>query len=164
MRKLIAVGVACAGLMGAAVAQPPANPTPPPGPMGGNAGKEFTGVWAPVSSVYAGEEMMPTAEAREKIRMTVANGLYSMFAVVDPKEGTGQRLATASFDVDARAKTFVLTFQGGVKHGEKVHGVFELAGDELKLCYTPEKNPRPTKFESPKESAVFCETWKRIKK
>ena len=84
--------------------------------------------------------------------------------VVDAKEGTGQRLATAKFDVDAKANTFTLTFQGGAKNGQKVHGILALKGDELKLCYTPDSNSRPAKFESVKWADTFCETWKRLKK
>lgn len=136
----------------------------PPAPAGGNAGSEYNGLWAPASIQYDGQEMMPTAESREKVRLTVANGVYSMFFVVDAKEGTGQRLATAKFDVDPKANTFTLTFQGGAKNGQKVHGILELKGDELKLCYTPDSNPRPAKFESAKGTDTFCETWKRLKK
>lgn len=136
-------------------------PTPP---TAGTAGKEFNGVWAPVSVLHGGQEMMPTAEARESIRLTVANGTYNLFFVLDAKEGKGQRLATATFDADPKTASFVLTFQGGVKNGQKVHGIFELKGDDLKVCYTADTNPKPDKFESAKGADVFCETWKRVKK
>lgn len=155
MRKLVLVAL----LAGCPVfAQ---QPTPP---AGGTAGAEYNGLWAPASIRYDGQEMMPTAESREKIRLSVSNGVYSLFFVVDPKEGTGQRLATAKFDVDAKAGTFALTFQGGPKNGQKVHGVLELKGDELRLCYTPDSNPRPTAFDAAKGTDTFCETWKRLKK
>lgn len=158
MRKVLLLGVL---LTGGAFAQPP-SPTPPP--KGGTAGKEFNGVWSPVSVWHGGMDAMPSPEDRAVIRLSVANGLYSLFYVVDPKEGTGRRLATATFDTDPKANTFVLTFQGGVKNGQKVHGIYELKGDELKVCYTPDTNPKPTKFESAKGSDVFCETWKRVQK
>lgn len=158
MRMIMLLGMLTASV---ALAQEPAKPTPP---VAGNAGKEFNGVWAPLTVMHGGEEMMPTAESREQIRLAVANGSYNMFFVVDPKEGTGRRLATASFDVDAKTNTFVLTFQGGVKNGQKVHGIYELKGDELKVCYTEELNPKPTKFESMKGTPVFLESWKRVKK
>lgn len=158
MRKLsfLVVLVACVQ----AFAQEP-KPTPP---AAGNAGKEFNGVWAPVSIQYDGQEMMPTAESREAIRLSVTNGVYVVFHVVDAKEGTGQRLATAKFDADPKTGTFVLTFQGGVKNGQKVHGLFESTGDDLRLCYTPDSNPKPAKFASVKGTDTFCETWKRVKK
>ena len=161
MRKLLLLGVVSACVLGLASGQEPAKPTPP---AAGNAGKDFNGVWAPVSVMHGGAEMMPTAESRESIRLSVANGVYSLFHVVDPKEGTGRRLATAAFDADAKAGTFTLTFQGGVKNGQKVHGLFELKGDDLKLCYTGDANPKPAKFESAKGADVFNETWKRGKK
>ena len=161
MRKRLLLGAVSACVLGTVFAQEPAKPTPP---AAGTAGKEFNGVWAPASVMYGGEEMMPTAESRESIRLSVANGVYSLFHVVDPKEGTGRRLATAAFDADAKAGTFVLTFQGGVKDGQKVHGIFELKGDDLKVCYTPSANPMPAKFESAKGTGVFFETWKRGKK
>jgi uncharacterized protein (TIGR03067 family) len=158
MRKLLLLTLLTAAPL---FAQEPAKPTPP---AAGNAGKEFNGVWAPVSVLHGGQEMMPTAEAREAIRLTVANGMYSLFYVLDAREGKGQRLATAAFDADANTASFVLTFQGGVKNGQKVHGVFALKGDDLTVCYTADTNPKPAKFESAKWSDVFLETWKRVKK
>jgi len=160
MRKVLLLGVLFTGV---AFAQTP-TPTPPPTPKVGTAGKEFNGVWSPTSVQHGGEEMMPTDKARAAIRLSVTNGVYSLFYVVDPKEGTGRRLATAAFDADPKAGTFTLTFQGGVKNGQKVHGVYELKGDELKVCYTPDTNPKPTQFESAKGSDVFYETWKRVQK
>jgi uncharacterized protein (TIGR03067 family) len=159
MRYGLLLGLVFVG--GAAVGQEPAKPTPP---TAGTAGKEFNGVWSPVSVMHGGMEMMPTAESRESIRLSVTNGVYSLFYVVDPKEGTGRRLATAAFDADAKTTTFVLTFQGGVKNGQKVHGIYELKGEDLKVCYTPDTNPKPTTFESAKGADVFCESWKRVKK
>jgi hypothetical protein len=48
--------------------------------------------------------------------------------------------------------------------GSKRHGIFEFSGDQMKLCYGPAELPRPTNFEAPKGSAVFCEVWERHKK
>ena len=59
--------------------------------------------------------------------------------------GQAIRRAVDSFDADLKTASFVLTFQGGVKNGQKVHGIFELKGDDLKVCYTADTNPKPDK-------------------
>ena len=47
--------------------------------------------------------------------------------------------------------------------GKKVHGIYEVTADTLKLCYGPEDKARPTKFESTKGSGLFHEEWVRVK-
>jgi uncharacterized protein (TIGR03067 family) len=43
-------------------------------------------------------------------------------------------------------------------------GIYELKGDTLKVCFDPEGENRPKKFETKKESAVFVATYKRVKR
>jgi len=119
MRKLLLLGAVSACVLGTIDAQGPAKPTPP---AAGNAGKEFDGVWAPASVMYGGEEMMPTAESRESIRLSVANGVYSLFHVVDSKEGTGRRLATAAFDADPKLVNLLTAPYFAGELGRAQHG------------------------------------------
>jgi len=65
--------------------------------------------------------------------------------------------------VDEKAGTFTLTIGSGLGNGKKMHGVYEVTADRLKVCYGPADQPRPTKFESAKGSGVFNEDWARVK-
>lgn len=135
----------------------PAGDPPPPTP------KEWVGVWAPVSCVCDGSEMMGDAKARDGIRLSIENGEYKLYLITDPVELVGKRLSVATLAVDEKAGTFAMTIASGHGEGKKVHGVYEVTADKLKLCYGPADKPRPTKFESAKGSGVFHEEWSRVK-
>lgn len=55
-----------------------------------------------------------------------------------------------------------------VKKGEHedntMLGIYELKGDTLKVCFDPEGESRPKKFETKKDSPVFVATYKRVKR
>ena len=175
MRHLLLFGLLAAILIGAvtlvgcgpepqAAAQVPAPPSqlpasdpPPPTP------KEWVGVWSPVSCLYDGAEQMGDAKIRDAIRLSIEKGEYKLYYLTDPVELVGKRLSVAALSVDEKAGTFALHITDGQKKGEKVLGIYELKGDTLKLCYAPADQTRPTKFEAPKGTAVFCEEWARAK-
>lgn len=173
MRHLLLFGLLAASLVVAvgcgpepqAAAQAPAPPAtlpaatdpPPPTP------KEWVGVWAPVSCVYDGTEQMGDAKVRDAIRLSIEKGEYKLYYLTDPVELVGKRLSVATLSVDEKGGTFSLSITDGQKKGEKVHGIYELKGDTLKLCYAPSDKPRPTKFEAPKGGSAFNEEWARAK-
>lgn len=173
MRHLLLFGLLAAVLVTSvgcgpepqAAAQVPAPPAslpassdpPPPTP------KEWVGVWAPVSCVYDGTEQMGDAKVKEAIRLSIEKGEYKLYYLTDPVEMVGKRLSLATLSVDEKAGTFALHITDGQKKGEKVHGIYELKGDTLKLCYAPADQPRPTKFEAPKGGVSFNEEWARAK-
>jgi uncharacterized protein (TIGR03067 family) len=43
-------------------------------------------------------------------------------------------------------------------------GIYELKGDVLKVCFDPEGESRPKKFEAKKDAGVFVATYKRVKR
>ena len=63
-----------------------------------------------------------------------------------------------------KAGTFEMTIKDGYKKGERLHGIYAIKGDVLKMCYCPVDKPRPKDFVSPKGSEVFNEEWTRTKK
>lgn len=135
----------------------PAGDPPPPTP------KEWVGVWAPLSCVCDGTEMMGDAKTRDTLRLSIENGEYKLYALTDPVELVGKKVSTAALAVDEKAGTFTLTIATGLGEGKKVHGIYEVTADKLKLCYGPADKPRPTRFESAKGGGVFNEEWARVK-
>ena len=73
------------------------------------------------------------------------------------------RLALANIALDSTTKSITFEFADGPLKGKKSHGIYELAGNQLKLCYGPADKPKPTKFESTANSGYFLETWARQK-
>lgn len=156
MRNLACVAVLSALITGTVLrAQAPAVPSEV---------KRLDGFWKPQSVIADGEEQMKTPEAKAGVTLRIKDGEYTLFQVTDAKEGTGFRLCTADLKLDPAAKTFELSVKQGYKKGQKMHGIYEHTTNEFKVCYGPAEKPRPTKFEAPKGSDCFCETWVPEKK
>lgn len=125
--------------------------------------KEFAGVWKPILVEHNGKKEMSTEAEREPIRLSVENGLYKIYVIVDPMKKLGRRVASAKLTVDPKAKTFGLTFEAGANKGQKLHGIYQVVDGNLHLCYGPENQARPTEFTSQEGSGVFHEVWEAKK-
>jgi uncharacterized protein (TIGR03067 family) len=149
MRTLV-LAIALVGSAGTAWGQE----TPPE-----KSGKPRNGYWRPESIQFDGKEQLPDSKSREALTLVIADSEYRMYYMTDPKEGKALRLFIAQFKPDAAARTFELEVKDGQRKGMKVHGIFELNGSQLKLCYGPEDKPRPTRFDAPAGSGLFNEVW-----
>jgi uncharacterized protein (TIGR03067 family) len=155
---VVAVGVA---LLGVSVAKTQ-NPPKPAVPLSPEL-KALQGFWKPLSIVYEGKPEV-AVEGMKKITAVFDKAEYYMYYVDRSQEQPNvYRLAqmNVTLDVTTTPKTFVFECAVGALKGEKRHGIYELAGNELKLCYGPADKPRPTQFESAPGSSHFLEVWAR---
>ena len=117
----------------------------------------------------------PTAVKWEELDQVTGDMLQQMTAVYDGSEyhlyfvdkgREGPRplklaVARVALDPTTSPKTLTFEFARGPLKGQKLHGLYDLAGDRLRLCYGPADKPRPTAFAAPKGSNAFCEEWVR---
>jgi uncharacterized protein (TIGR03067 family) len=129
------------------------------GPASDKSGKPSNGYWKPESVQYDGKEQLPDSKSREPLMLVIANAEYKMYYVTDPKEGKAVKLFAADFRPEPMGRTFEMEVREGQKAGLKVHGIYELTGSQMKICYGPLDKPRPTKFEAPAGSGYFNEVW-----
>ena len=121
------------------------------------------GVWVPEHCEYQGKDELDP-KLKEALRLSIEKGEHKLYFLTDPVKMVGQRLSKAELTVDAKKGEFELAMNDGERKGEKVHGIYELSGDTLKMCYGPSTEARPTKFEAKAEQKdVFNETWTRFK-
>lgn len=75
------------------------------------------------------------------------------------------KIAHASVGLDPTTNPRGITFElaEGVKKGARQHGIYEIAGNQLKLCYGQVTKARPTEFKSAPGSGLILETWVRTK-
>lgn len=135
----------------------PASAVAPAAPAGDL--KKWQGFWKADAIQYDGVDQLADAQQRAKLTLVVKDGEYRMYFASDPAQDKHLRLFTADLALDPAARTFVLTVKEGQKKGEKRHGIYDLAGGKLRVCYCPAEKPRPTKFESVKGADTFVETW-----
>jgi uncharacterized protein (TIGR03067 family) len=120
----------------------------------------WNGVWTPQACEYDGQQQL-NGDSKNGIRVSIIGAEHRMYLITDAKEMMGRRLATSQLQVDDKAMTFVMTIQDGYRKGERVHGIYKIENDTLRMCYGPANKPRPTEFAAPKGSEVFNEVWAR---
>jgi uncharacterized protein (TIGR03067 family) len=168
MRKRFVASAAVAWICGIGMAADPPTSQPTaslPSPKLASLPKEMIGVWVPVSCQANGMEQFGERE-RKEFRLSIEDSQHKLYLLTDAAKMEGVRIHAAKMTVDEKAGTFELEVTDSrLKHkGDRIHGIYELSGDSLKLCYGSADKPRPTKFEAPKGSDVFCEVWTRHQK
>ncbi|MGL6073480.1 MAG: TIGR03067 domain-containing protein [Fimbriiglobus sp.] len=125
--------------------------------------KKLQGYWKCAAIQFDGKDQM-SAKERENLTLVVKDAEYRMYFLSDAKKDEHFRLFTAEVKLEAEPKTMELTVNTGKDKGKKVHGIYELSKEQFRICYGPADKPRPTKFETTKDSGHFLETWKPEKR
>jgi uncharacterized protein (TIGR03067 family) len=142
-----------------ATADPPA--TAPAGDLG-----KLQGYWKPLQCELEGKGQMPP-DVMKQVTVVFDKSEYFLYFKDSKLDKDGKpivfRLAKAGIALDEGTSPRSITFEflDGPLKGKKSHGIYELAGNQLKMCYGPADKPKPTKFESPAGSGYFLETWAR---
>ncbi|QDU21391.1 TIGR03067 domain-containing protein [Urbifossiella limnaea] len=154
MRRVSLAAVAAAlGFLGTVTAQPPAAPAGDLAVMQGN--------WKPLAIQHEGKSQAPVDEMAKLTAVFDGSEYHLYYADKSKNPPTVLKLAvmTVALDPSTRPKGITFEFAGGNLKGQKRHGIYEVAGNELKLCYGPVDRPRPTQFVAPAGSGHFLEVW-----
>lgn len=160
MLRAAVLGVMC--MTTAALADPPAAPA-------GTDLAKLQGYWKPLQCETEGKAMMPT-DIMKQVTVVFDKNEYYLYFKDSKTDKEGKpivlrlALANVALDVNTFPKTIAFEFAEGQLKGKKSHGIYELSGNQLKMCYGPAEKPKPTKFESPANSGYFLETWARQQK
>jgi uncharacterized protein (TIGR03067 family) len=117
-------------------------------------GKPMEGTWTCESATVDGK---PLPEATVKLlRLTLTKDRYKT------EKGT-EVLFDSEYILDASQAPAHIDIVGtaGALKGRKAQGIYAIAGDTLKICYTMPGKERPTAFESPAGSGAYIIVWKR---
>jgi uncharacterized protein (TIGR03067 family) len=145
-----------AGIVGFGAAfglNPP--PSAPPGDLGA-----VQGYWKPLQVEFEGKPQM-SADEMKKITAVYDQSEYHLYHKEPNKEPIKLALMNVSMDSSTTPHTITFEFAAGALKGQLRHGVYELAGNQLKLCYGPVDKPRPSTFIAPEKSGYFLEVWAR---
>lgn len=122
------------------------------------------GNWKPLQCEYEGTPQMP-ADVMSQVTVVFDQSEYFLYFVDRNRDGTPKVLLLAkamiSLDPTTNPKSITFEFADGPLKGQKRHGIYELAGNQLKMCYGPSDKPKPTEFKAPPKSGYFLETWAR---
>jgi uncharacterized protein (TIGR03067 family) len=117
--------------------------------------KKLEGTWTMVSAEYDG--MKVDGDQAKKSKLVVKDGKWTVY--VNDKVST---VATFTIDPSKKVKTVDMTGTMGGDKGKKYLAIYQLDGDDLKLCIGDTKT-RPKTFDGKKGSGRQFEVWKRAK-
>lgn len=116
------------------------------------------GYWKPLSIKYESKDQMAATDL-QKVTVVFDQSEYHLYFKEAAKEPIRLALANIAVNPAASPKGIEFTFAAGPLRGQKCHGIYEVAGNQLKLCYGPADRPRPGRFEAPPQSGYFLEVW-----
>jgi uncharacterized protein (TIGR03067 family) len=122
------------------------------------------GNWKPLQCEFQGKSQM-SADGMKQVTSVYDKSEYFLYFVdrTNPGKPDVMLIAHANFALDPTSSPKGITFEiaEGSNKGAKQHGIYEIAGNQLKLCYGPTDKPRPTEFKSTAGNGYMLETWAR---
>jgi uncharacterized protein (TIGR03067 family) len=133
---------------------------------------DFQGNWQLVGGETKGaplpEILIKATDLQWKIRGgTIETRARSMHTTFDEKTGKvesqkAEEFERSTFKVDASKKPKQIDL-ASQKTGKAILGIYELQGDELKICIAPDGKTRPSEFKTAPDSEAAVLVLKRIK-
>jgi uncharacterized protein (TIGR03067 family) len=119
---------------------------------------QLQGHWAMVESTNDGKR---TTEKQLKIERTIEGSNYTLVIQSDD----GERVVTGTIKIDPKMnpKSIDATRTNGPEKGKAMLGIYELKGDQQKVCFAPTGKARPTEFASKQGSGWVLTVWRRVK-
>jgi uncharacterized protein (TIGR03067 family) len=122
------------------------------------------GNWKPLQIEFEGKSQMKP-EVMAQLTSVYDKSEYFLYFVDIGTNGTPEVLLLAKtnikLDQQSKPKGITFEFTEGSLKGKIRHGIYEIAGNQLKLCYGEVGQPRPTEFKSAPGNGYFLETWAR---
>lgn len=122
------------------------------------------GNWKPLQIESQGKSQT-SAEEMKQMTGVYDKSEYFLYFVDNGKGGKPDvmLIAHANVAIDQTKNPKEITFElaEGRLKGAKQHGIYEIAGNQLKLCYGPIDKPIPAEFKSAPGSSHILETWAR---
>jgi uncharacterized protein (TIGR03067 family) len=125
--------------------------------FGGDARKEepkVDGTWQASSGELAGKELPNSFFA--VLKLTLKNGEYSA-------QAESLDRGTIGYDVTAKPKRMEIKGVEGPNKGKTIPAIYELSGDELKICYDLSGKSYPTEFKTRPGTRLFLVVYHRKK-
>jgi uncharacterized protein (TIGR03067 family) len=118
--------------------------------------KKLEGSWVLASGEDNGKKV--SEEALKNARLTIEGDRHTV------QMGKTSYRGTHKLDPAMKPKTIDITDTEGPFKGKTVLGIYEVDGDEFKLCYAPPGEDRPKDFSAKAGTGFRFHVWKREKK
>ncbi len=119
--------------------------------------QSFQGAWVLVSAERDGKK-----DSSGKGTKLVLTG--NKYALTQESSAVIGHFGTFSLDLAKKPKTIDVTVTDGPDKGKTFLGIYELAGDDYKVCFSSPGKERPKELTSKPGSGNLLQIWKREKK
>jgi uncharacterized protein (TIGR03067 family) len=116
---------------------------------------EADGTWKPISAEFAGEKY--PQQVLDMMKLILKGDKYTVDVGGQMDEGTVTR------DPGKSPKTMDITGTNGPNKGKTFLVIYELKGDDLRVCYDLSGESRPTEFATKAKTKLFLVTYRRMK-
>jgi uncharacterized protein (TIGR03067 family) len=117
--------------------------------------KEMDGTWKPASAELAGKPW--PKQVLDSMKLILKDDQYTVEIGDNKDEGT------VKLDPSKSPKTMDITGTNGPNKGKTFLVIYELKGDELRVCYDLSGKSRPTEFATKPDTMLFLVTYRRAK-
>jgi uncharacterized protein (TIGR03067 family) len=117
--------------------------------------KDVDGTWKPVSAELAGKPW--PKQVLDSMKLILKDDQYTVEVGGNKDEGTVKR------DSSKSPKTMDITGTNGPNKGKTFLVIYELKGEELRVCYDLSGKSRPTEFATKPDTMLFLVTYRRAK-
>lgn len=117
--------------------------------------EDSNGTWKPLSAEFAGKPW--PQKLLDSMKLILKDDNYTVLV----REGSD--IGTVKCDPTKSPKTMDITGTKGPNEGKTFMTIYELKGDELRVCYDLSGKSRPTEFATKPDTQLFLVTYRRVK-
>jgi uncharacterized protein (TIGR03067 family) len=117
--------------------------------------KKMDGTWKPISAELAGKQW--PQQVLDSMKLILKDDQYTVEIGDNKDEGT------VKLDPSKSPKTMDITGTNGPNKGKTFLVIYELKGEELRVCYDLSGKSRPTEFVTRPDTMLFLVTYRRAK-
>jgi uncharacterized protein (TIGR03067 family) len=121
--------------------------------------KQLQGKWTLISAIRSGQEYPPEKLKGEVDVIFAGDTVQLVAAEKEAKKPEGK----ITFKLDPTKKPKTIDMIPSNQKFEPILGIYELTGDQLKICFRPSGDKRPTEFKSETNSGCLLYVLKRLK-
>jgi uncharacterized protein (TIGR03067 family) len=117
--------------------------------------RETDGTWKPLSAEFAGVKW--PQKVLDSMKLILKDGKYTY------EDGGQSDEGTATCDPAKSPKTMEIKGTNGPNKGKTFLAIYELKGDELRVCYDLSGKSHPTEFATKADTQLFLVTYRKAK-
>jgi uncharacterized protein (TIGR03067 family) len=121
--------------------------------------KKMDGTWKVTLHEMGGKKTTEDVNKKADVQLVIKDGKFTI-SFGGKEAGAG----TIKLDASKKPKTIDVTTTKGPQEGKTMQGIYELKGDDMRVCFAQPGDARPTEFGTKEGSSQLLLGYKRVQK